>query len=85
MAFGYRSGRILGSKKIVVDAKLQLNECLERSCKDFLREYKQLMAARRTKQPKNHRNFGSTFKQPEGKRAAGWYLDQVDMKGKRRR
>ena len=42
-----------------------------------------ILAQRHAKQPKNTRNFGSTFKRPAGGNPPGWYLERVGMKGVR--
>jgi UDP-N-acetylmuramate dehydrogenase len=83
MKFGNRSSRILRSNNIVVNAQFKLNDISNASIDVSLKKYREAMAKRRKKQPKNPKNFGSTFKNPEGGKTAGWYLEQVGMKGEK--
>jgi len=39
------------------------------------------LRSRQAKQPLDRRTAGSTFKQPAGGRAAGWYIEQAGLKG----
>ena len=51
------------------------------SGKKRIEEIKAIIKSRRDKQPKNHRNCGSVFKNPPGDKSAGWYIDQAGLKG----
>jgi UDP-N-acetylmuramate dehydrogenase len=82
LQFGYRTSKLANSPELIVlNATFHLNPEKLVGRGKAKQQAKELAALRKKKQPKNHRNFGSTFKQPIGKKPAGWYLDQVCMKG----
>ncbi len=79
LEFGYRWSNIperdlfVLSAQFLSDSRLPLEEIHER-CTSILEE-------RKGKQPLTYPTAGSVFKQPEGGRAAGWYLDEAGLKG----
>lgn len=76
---GYRTSNIperdlfVLSARFSSDSRLPTEEIQER-CSSILEE-------RKGKQPLRYPTAGSVFKQPEGGRAAGWYLDEAGLKG----
>lgn len=46
-----------------------------------LRLQREILKKRKAKQPLQKHTSGSVFKQPEGGRPAGWYIDQAGLKG----
>lgn len=76
---GYRTSNIPERELFVVsarfssDSRLPTEEIQDR-CSAILEE-------RKGKQPLQYPTTGSVFKQPEGGRAAGWYLDEAGLKG----
>ncbi len=85
MMFGYRESAISSSRLIVLEAcfELKTNRQGQYETNAALEEVRSLLAKRRSMHPRNPRTFGSTFKKPGGGKPAGWYLDQVGMKGVR--
>ena len=49
--------------------------------KELMSEIRSHMADRHAKQPLDRRTAGSTFKQPAGGAAAGWYIENAGLKG----
>lgn len=82
MNFGYRTSNLLNSNMIIIQAKFHLSYENKMQPENVLSQIKDLQMVRKKKQPKNQRNFGSTFKRPNTQYAAGWYLEKVGMKGK---
>ncbi len=83
MEFAYRESAISKSLKIIIQATFQLPQQKETTSQEAQMFVRDLLASRCSKQPKNLKNFGSTFKRPFGGSSAGWYLDRVGMKGMR--
>lgn len=83
MAFAHRGSTFSQSKKIILRSTFQLPQ-QEKTCRqEAQRMVKELIFSRISKQPKNPRNFGSTFKHPAADYTAGWYLEKVGMRGLR--
>jgi UDP-N-acetylmuramate dehydrogenase len=84
MAFDYRKSLISNSRKIILKVTFKLSDQNAQKSKEALTIVEELRSLRRATQPKNTRNFGSTFKHPAAEYAAGWYLEKVGMKGIRK-
>ena len=82
MAFTHRGSVFSKSKKIILQSTFQLPE-QKKTSQEAQRMVRELLSSRIGKQPKNPRNFGSTFKHPAATYPAGWYLERVSMKGLR--
>jgi len=83
MGFQYRSSMLARKPYIVLSASFRLPTRSTADNGNAVRAIRELLAKRRAKQPKNVRTFGSTFKNPGAGHSAGWYLEQVGMKGMR--
>jgi len=81
MRFGHRESAISNSRAIVVEARFRLLSQERLNMQSAMRNVRALLGLRRRRHPKNPRTFGSTFKNPPSGKAAGWYLEQVGMKG----
>ncbi len=79
--FSYRYSNLLKTKNIVLSAKFKLRKKMDPVV--LKRKINEVIALRRSKQPKNKNNCGSIFKNPGGGRTAGWYIEQADLKGKK--
>lgn len=85
LCFGYRHSRMKEKKEIVAKAEFLLKSA---SAKELLAQRKKILALRRKKHPDYHKipcagSFFKNIEQPsghKGKKAAGWFLDQVDAK-----
>ena len=81
MDFGYRKSAIKTSNKIIIENTFFLPEKIAGPTKNASEALKQLINLRRSKQPKNSRTFGSTFKNPkESSHSAGWLLEKSGIK-----
>ncbi len=79
LELGYRTSNIPERELFVVSARFSSDsrlptEKIQDRCSTILKE-------RKGKQPLQYPTAGSVFKQPEGGRAAGWYLDEAGLKG----
>lgn len=83
MMFSYRRCALSQTRKIITRATFQLPQQKESFHNESQNIIRELLASRLAKQPKNERNFGSTFKHPKETCSAGWYLERVGMKGMR--
>lgn len=81
--FSYRSSSLFGSSRILLEACFNAKGRREIYPGEAMGKVRQVGQARKMKQPRNPRNFGSIFKRPDEGKAAGWYLEQVGMKGER--
>ena len=81
MQFEYRGSILSKSSSIIIQTTFVLPAAEETDPEGALNGVRSLLAARRAKQPKNQKNFGSTFKHPGAEYPAGWYLEKVGMKG----
>ena len=79
MNFSYRTSRLAETKDIVISAKFKFSHLDE--YKNIKEKMKQIITERRKKQPNIKLNCGSIFKRPSGDKSAGWYIDQVGLKG----
>lgn len=75
----YRGSVALDNHWYILKARFLLNnlstaEKIKEKTLEHLRD-------RKRKQPLSKPTAGSTFKQPEGGKAAGWYIDQAGLKG----
>ena len=75
--FGYRKSIFRGSKKIILSAKLKLQHGDKQEIEALMKNNNE---ARRTKQPLEYPNAGSTFKRPEGY-FVGKLIDDLGLKG----
>ena len=84
MAFHYRTS-ILSKKPsmILLSATFQLPTRGATDGGNALCAIQTLLKQRRERHPKNPHTFGSVFKNPGTGHTAGWYLEQVGMKGMR--
>jgi UDP-N-acetylmuramate dehydrogenase len=81
MDFGYRKSAIKTSNKIIIENTFFLPEKIAGPTKNASEALKQLIDLRRSKQPKNSRTFGSTFKNPkDSSHSAGWLLEKSGIK-----
>lgn len=79
---GYRRSRLLQFPHwLVVEAEFALEA--EAPPEDIRARMQQLLADRRTRQPRNPRNCGSVFKNPPDGPPAGWLIEQAGFKGRR--
>jgi len=77
----YRQTNLLGADAFVLRAWFRLTD---RGDATAIREATQAhLAERRRKQPLDRATAGSTFTQPPGGRAAGWYIERSGLKGLR--
>lgn len=83
MAFHYRTSMLAKKPAIVLRATFRLSGNCEADSRGALYGIQTLLEERRKRHPKNSRTFGSVFKNPETGHSAGWYLEQVGMKGMR--
>lgn len=76
---GYRSSNIPNRKLFVLRARFKATF----NATDKVIKHKTALhlAERRRKQPLSKATAGSTFKQPEGGKPAGWYIDRAGLKG----
>ncbi|MFA4904288.1 MAG: UDP-N-acetylmuramate dehydrogenase [Desulfobaccales bacterium] len=81
LGLGYRSSLLLNFPHwLVVEAEFNLAQPADpEAIKARMRE---LLLARRARQPANPRSCGSVFKNPPGGPAAGWLIDQARFKGR---
>jgi UDP-N-acetylmuramate dehydrogenase len=83
LAFGYRTSCLTTQSLIVLEVffRLPSETVLAEKTRGVLRS---LLHKRRAVQPRCFRTFGSTFKNPPPPlHSAGWYLEQVGMRGVR--
>ncbi len=75
----YRGSKALDNNWYVLKARFRLNQLVTANeIKDKTLEH---LKDRKNKQPLSKATAGSTFKQPKGKKAAGWYIEQAGLKG----
>ena len=79
LAFYHRHSILADSRDIVLSVTFAKPYTSNKS--DIQKKIKDIIAARRQKQPRNKKNCGSVFKTPPGGRPAGWYIDQAGLKG----
>lgn len=80
MNFGYRTSGLMQNRCIVLESRF--NYGAEREPEQINATMRSIRDARKTRRPANPKNCGSVFKSVEG-RAAGWYIEQCGLKGKR--
>lgn len=79
LGLGYRESTVLANRWIIVEAVFKAPAHgdpieLRAETRNHLRD-------RQAKQPLDRKTAGSTFKQPAGGSAAGWYIEQAGLKG----
>ncbi len=81
LGLGYRSSLLLHFPHwLVVEAEFQLaHPAVPEAIKARMRE---LLLARKARQPANPRSCGSVFKNPPGGPGAGWLIEQARFKGR---
>ncbi len=77
MCFQYRSSRIAAGEQIVVSARLRLSEAV---ADNIARKTQENEEYRFRTQPVGWPNAGSTFKNPDSERSAGYLLDKAGAK-----
>jgi UDP-N-acetylmuramate dehydrogenase len=82
LRFSYRHSDLIGNRGLVLSARFQIRE--RESPEGIEKRIKEMIARRKSKQPKNPRNCGSVFKNPNGEKPAGWYIEQAGLKGMRK-
>ena len=82
MKFSYRHSDLIGNRGLVLSARFQIRD--RESAEGIEKRIKEMIARRKSKQPKNPRNCGSVFKNPNGEKPAGWYIEQAGLKGMRK-
>ena len=75
--FGYRKSMFRGTKNIVLSVKLKLKEGNKQEIETLMKANND---ARKTKQPLEYPNAGSTFKRPEGY-FVGKLIDDLGLRG----
>ncbi len=75
--FGYRRSMFRGTKNVILSAKLKLNRGNKEEIESLMKANNE---ARKSKQPLEHPNAGSTFKRPEGY-FVGKLIDDLGLKG----
>lgn len=65
----------------VMEAKLRATPAVDPEAPGRLQ--REILGKRKAKQPLQKHTSGSVFKQPEGGKPAGWYIDQAGLKGLR--
>jgi UDP-N-acetylmuramate dehydrogenase len=82
LGFGYRSSLLLNFPHwLVVEAEFKLGEIADpEAIKAHMRE---LLLARKARQPANPKSCGSVFKNPPTGVGAGWLIDEARLKGRR--
>jgi UDP-N-acetylmuramate dehydrogenase len=82
LALGYRSSRLLNFPHwLVVEAEFSLEK--QAPPETVQARMRELLTARRARQPTHPRTCGSVFKNPPGGPPAGYLIEQVGFKGKR--
>lgn len=79
LSLGYRSSNIPERDLFVLKARFRATEYASKE--EIKHKTAEHLAERRRKQPLSKPTAGSTFKQPEGGKAAGWYIEQAGLKG----
>ena len=82
LRFSYRHSDLIGHRGLVLSARFQIGE--RESPEGIEKRIKEMIARRKAKQPENPRNCGSVFKNPNGEKPAGWYIEQAGLKGMRK-
>jgi len=83
LAFGYRRSCLADRALIILEAVFRLPQEIV-PLQETLLDLRALLKKRHAAQPHCYRTFGSTFKNPPNPlRPAGWYLEQVGMRGMR--
>lgn len=81
LEFAYRHSNIPSRGLWVIEALL--NAMPANDSEAPLRLQREILGNRKAKQPLQKHTSGSVFKQPEGGKPAGWYIDQAGLKGLR--
>lgn len=79
LGFSYRHSKLVETSDIVLSATFAKPYVTDKAV--IQEKIKEIIACRRQKQPRIKRNCGSVFKSPPGGKPAGWYIDQVGLKG----
>jgi len=79
--FRYRGSKILDEGWFVLKSRFRLGEKID--SEEIKNKTLIHLKDRKSKQPLSKPTAGSTFKQPEGGKAAGWYIDKAGLKGYR--
>lgn len=79
MQFSYRHSILAKTRDILLSATFAKHKVAPKE--DIQKTIKEIIASRRQKQPRIKRNCGSVFKSPPGNKPAGWYIEQVGLKG----
>jgi UDP-N-acetylmuramate dehydrogenase len=79
MEFLYRHSVLCSKKEIVLEVCFKLGD--KKDIKYMKESITQILNSRRQRQPKNRYNFGSVFKNPNGCKSAGRYIDNLGLKG----
>lgn len=74
----YRGSDVLARQAWVLEATVQGTPSDPETVRT---RHRDVLAARASKQPLQRKTSGSVFKQPDGGRPAGWYLDRAGAKG----
>jgi UDP-N-acetylmuramate dehydrogenase len=80
--FSYRHSDLIENRGIVLSARFQIGG--RESPEGIQKRIKEIIAKRKSKQPENPRNCGSIFKNPNGEKPAGWYIEQAGLKSMRK-
>jgi len=75
--FGYRKSLFRNNRSVILSTKLKLKSANKQDIEDLMRTNNE---ARKTKQPLEYPNAGSTFKRPEGY-FVGKLIDDLGLKG----
>lgn len=77
--FRYRGSKILDEGWYVLKSKFKLGKKVD--SEEIRTKTLVHLKDRKNKQPLSKPTAGSTFKQPDGGKAAGWYIDRAGLKG----
>jgi UDP-N-acetylmuramate dehydrogenase len=80
MGFGHRNSVLMQNRWIILMTRFRYG--VDKESHQIFAAMQAHRAARKAKQPSNPKNCGSVFKPASG-RAAGWYIEQCGLKGKR--
>ena len=79
LALGYRTSNIPARELFVLRARFKAT--YNASKEEIKHKTASHLAERRRKQPLSKPTAGSTFKQPDGGKPAGWYIEKAGLKG----
>ncbi len=79
--FSYRYSDLIKKGGIVLKASFRLEN--KKPSDTINKKLTKIAQKRKQNQPGNVKNCGSVFRNPDGEKAAGWYIEQAGLKGMR--